>query len=149
MIRIAVSILIVLFLYSCKNSSKNENEQTIESEPAYAVLGDMHNARNSIDYGGTYTGVLPCADCQGIETVLTINYDGTYLKRTHYINKEGGVYEYEGKWTWQDCGNIIVLVGLEPPNSYFVSENHVIHLDIHGERITGDLAEYYILEKEL
>ena len=33
---------------------------------------DIHNAETSLDYRGTYRGVLPAADCPGIETTLTL-----------------------------------------------------------------------------
>lgn len=32
----------------------------------------MHNAENSLDYDGTYTGTFPAADCPGINMTLTI-----------------------------------------------------------------------------
>ena len=39
---------------------------------------DIHNSRNSLDWAGTYEGVLPCADCPGTKTRLTLNQDGSY-----------------------------------------------------------------------
>ncbi len=36
---------------------------------------------------------------------------------------------------------------LEPPNQYFVAEERLIHLDIDGQPISGDLADHYVLEK--
>jgi hypothetical protein len=35
-------------------------------------------SRTSLDWPGTYTGVLPCADCEGIETTITLSVDLTY-----------------------------------------------------------------------
>jgi uncharacterized lipoprotein NlpE involved in copper resistance len=40
---------------------------------------EMHNSRISLDWAGTYEGVLPCADCPGTKTRLTLNQDGSYL----------------------------------------------------------------------
>ena len=44
-------------------------------------MADIHNAETSLDYEGTYKGVLPAADCPGIETTLILNPD--VYKRQH------------------------------------------------------------------
>ena len=36
------------------------------------LIPDMHTTMNSLDWDGTYTGILPCADCKGIETNITL-----------------------------------------------------------------------------
>ncbi len=35
----------------------------------------------SVDWPGTYQGILPCADCEGIKTQLLINKDLNYILR--------------------------------------------------------------------
>jgi uncharacterized lipoprotein NlpE involved in copper resistance len=45
--------------------------------------GDVHNSRSSLDWAGTYEGVLPCADCPGTKIRLTLNGDGSYRLVTH------------------------------------------------------------------
>ena len=38
----------------------------------------------NLNFYGTYEGILPAADCEGIRTALTLNNDNTYvLKRIH------------------------------------------------------------------
>jgi NlpE N-terminal domain len=45
-------------------------------------------------------------------------------------------------------GSIITLTGIKnKPNEYFVGENKLIQLDIDGNKITGSLADKYILKK--
>lgn len=140
----------VLLAFGCssRDARNQETEKETEPDPFEINLSDMHNARNSIDWGGIYTGVLPCADCEGIETILHINYDGTFFRQTRYLGKTDKAFEEKGVFFWQDCGNIIVLDGVTPPNQYFVSENYVIHLDVNGKRIAGEHSDRYILEKE-
>ncbi len=147
----SIVTIAVLLAFGCsrRDAGEQRTEKEAEPDPFEINLADMHNARNSIDYGGIYTGVLPCADCEGIKTVLHINYDGTFSRQTHYLGKSDKTFERKGVFYWQDCGNIIVLDGATPPNQYFVSENYIIQLDVNGERITGDLSDHYILEKEL
>ena len=54
-----------------------------ESAPMSA--DPAHNSRNSLDFAGVYEGVLPCADCPGIQTRLTLNRDVSYELSTLYL----------------------------------------------------------------
>ncbi len=52
------------------------------------------------NFTGTFTGVLPCADCGGILTTLTLNEDGTYVLETEYQGKDdNNKFTDQGKWT--------------------------------------------------
>ena len=109
---------------------------------------NSHNARNSLDYSGTYKGTLPCADCEGIETSLTLDSDGSYLLRTRYLGTKVKPFEQRGRFTWNTEGNTISFAANKNDTSrYVVGENTLIHLDRHGKRIAGKLAELYILHK--
>lgn len=35
-----------------------------------------------------YTGVIPCADCSGIETTVLFNPNGQYIEQLTYLGKE-------------------------------------------------------------
>ncbi|WP_438946633.1 copper resistance protein NlpE N-terminal domain-containing protein, partial [Sediminibacterium sp.] len=43
---------------SCSSSNQTANSTSLNS----------HEAQNSLDWQGSYSGVLPCASCPGIET---------------------------------------------------------------------------------
>jgi copper homeostasis protein (lipoprotein) len=106
------------------------------------------NSMVSLDWDGTYKGTIPCADCQGIETSLTLNKDNTYLRKTKYIGKSDIVYEKTGTFTWNKEGSTIILKGISnEPNQYVVGENILFQLDMSGKRITGNLADSYNLRK--
>ena len=108
----------------------------------------QHTSENSLDWYGSYAGVVPCADCAGIETFITINKDLSYQLRTRYLGKDDRIFERQGIFVWEENGNVIYLKGLsEGPNRYHVGENLLFQLDKQGKRITGDLAENYILRK--
>ena len=56
--------------------------------------------------------------------------------------------EEKGKYTWNAAGNTIILDGVkDAPNQYFVGENTLTQLDMEGNKITGDMADLYILKK--
>lgn len=105
-----------------------------------------HAARNSLDWAGAYRGVLPCADCPGIETVVVLAKDGTCSTHWKYLGKGDEVYSEQGRFTWNPAGNIVTLAGARPA-LYFVGENRLTRLALDGSRITGALAAHYVLTK--
>lgn len=107
---------------------------------------DEHNARNSLDWAGTYDGVLPCADCEGIKTVVRLSDDGTFRSQVEYLGKGGAPLAEQGQFRWNAQGNTITL-GEKDPVQYFVAENRLIQLSPDGARITGALADLYVLTK--
>ncbi len=108
---------------------------------------DKSNARNSLDYAGTYKGILPCAGCTGIAIEIKISYDGSFEKTMQYLGKSDDVFVFKGAYIWDDAGNTISLEGVDMPNQYFISEERLIHLDIDGQRVTGELSDHYVLYK--
>lgn len=139
-----INITIVLFaiiLSSCdtkKNVSEEKNKETVI---------DMHNSMNSLDWNGTYQAILPCADCEGINTVLTLNEDLTYSKNSKYLGEDDAVFQDKGSFSWDETGQIITLNN-DDKNQYFIGENRIWMLDRDSKKITGSLAEHYILNKQ-
>ena len=117
-----------------------------QSEMRNILTPDMHTSMNALDWAGSYGGILPCADCEGIETSLSIRYDMTYRLETKYIGKNGEAFVSEGKFTWNSDGRIIILEN-ETPGKYQVGEGALFMLDPDGRRITGELSDMYILRK--
>jgi heat shock protein HslJ len=109
---------------------------------------DMHTSQISLDWAGTYRSVLSCADCQGIRKTIFLNMDGSYRLQVKYLGKQDSAREYAGNFSWNDKGSTITLNESGQPLSFFVGENTLTQLDIHGSRIEGDLAGKYILNKE-
>ena len=115
-----------------------------------AARPDGHTSKNSLDWAGTYSGVLPCADCPGIETVVTLRSDGTCERSTFYIDSATAPESSNGTFTWDETGNKIVLdTGDGEIVKYQVGENQLFRLDRDGQRIIGELAAHYVLKKHL
>lgn len=153
--KIAILAVMASFVFWSCDSKKDETVTLEETEVTaeetdIPEVPDMHTAETSLDYTGTYTGVLPCADCEGIETTVVLNEDGTYEVTSTYLGKgEDNVFEESGNYSWKDNGSEIVLEGDDSENvMYFVAENKIIRLDMEGNRIEGPLAENYVLNKE-
>ncbi|MCH2449502.1 MAG: copper resistance protein NlpE [Gracilimonas sp.] len=140
---ILFALLPVIFL-SC--TSKQGNSSKTET---ISVLPDSHISQNSLDWQGTYSGVIPCASCEGIDTSLEINEDLTYQLTMIYLGEDGSnKVERSGNFSWNEAGDIITLDNEDKPSQYFVGENYIAMLDMDGNRVTGDLADHYILRKE-
>ena len=138
-----LSIAYVFFgLNACKPKEESSNQVQITT---------VDNSKTSLDWSGTYTGVLPCADCEGIETKISLKGNNTYQISWKYIGKNEEVYKHEGTFTWDSTGSIITLGNMDinkEPTMYKVCENHLLQLDLKGNVITGNLADKYILNKD-
>ena len=107
-------------------------------------------SQNSLDWKGVYSGVLPCADCSGIATKMTLRENNTYVLQTQYLGKSNEVFTSEGNFAWTKNGSQIRLGNVKEgtgPAHYRVGENKLMQLDSNGNPITGDLAALYVLTK--
>lgn len=129
-------LLAILFLSACKPQN------------AATKITTADNSMNSLDWQGTYTGIMPCADCEGISTAITLKKDLTFVLRTKYLGKSDSVYESTGTFAWNKEGNKITLSGSEP-TVYFVGENTLSQMDKSGNQIVGATTGKYILQKSM
>lgn len=145
-----------LVLFSCKKEDKEATTNLTEIK-ADSVAGmpidTIHtgdNSETSLDWDGVYVGTTPCANCEGIETELTLGKDKTFVLKTKYIGKGAEKINTEkGTFSWDGSGSVIVLNGLEhKPNQYKVGENHLVQMDMQGKIVEGSLASKYILQKK-
>lgn len=142
MLKMTITLLTAaLCIYACGTAEPSANSET-------AQLPVSDNNRTSLDWAGTYSGVVPCADCEGISTTIILSTEGMYRLVTRYLGKSDEPFTYQGTFTWDDAGGKITLNGIEDgPVQYLVGENQLIQLDLAGERIDGDLADRYVLRK--
>ncbi len=146
-----ITTLLLFLVDSCSERPNRQPNRITENKSSsnQELLPDKSNARNSLDYYGTYFGVLPCADCEGIRTTLQLLPDQLYVLSWVYEGKEPrDFYERRGTWSWEDDNTTITLGNMDKPNQYKVVENALIHLDSKGEIITGELADKYRLQKQ-
>jgi heat shock protein HslJ len=97
---------------------------------------------------GVYTGTLPCADCEGIEVLLTLKKDSTFTRILRYMGKDDYLFTEEGTLEWDDESRIVAVAGNDR-QIYGFGNDVLFHLDAEGKRIKGDLASMYILDKNI
>ncbi|SEA27342.1 META domain-containing protein [Arachidicoccus rhizosphaerae] len=137
----AMPLLISIGIQSCKNVQQTNG---INSQ---AQINSGHNSQNSLDWAGVYQGQLPCADCSAIQTVITLNADGTFTKQYKYEGKGDSTYKENGTFSWDNHGGIIALKSSAGQQSYKVIENGLLQLDQSGNAVQGPSAGSYKLTK--
>jgi copper homeostasis protein (lipoprotein) len=87
----------------------------------------------------TFTGVLPCADCQGIEFHLDLFPDGVYYLRMTYQGKEYRPSDDIGAWMESADGRTLVLRGGRDELLQFAIKDAGIlnRLDLKGRPIVS------------
>ena len=152
---IALSIASIFLVACSKTENKKIEEQAPTSATSEAVAettaaDNAHTAENALDWNGTYKGVLPCADCEGIETELELNSDKTYEIKETYLGKgDGKPFESKGSFQFDSKNpSVIELDQAGDGRKYFVAEGYLKALDLEGNEITGELADKYQLKKE-
>ncbi len=140
-------LAIIIATTSCKQTE--DTKENLQEASELQASDPIHNSKNSLDYLGTYTGILPCADCEGIETTVTLIDEQNYTLSMRYLGKEYEAETEQGSYHWNDEGSIITLERDDDlVHHYKVGENMLIRLDQQQQVIEGDLADFYRLKKE-
>jgi heat shock protein HslJ len=112
------------------------------------AAADVHTSQSSLDWSGVYKGVIPCADCEGIQTTISLASNHSYTRTMVYLGKQGLPFSDTGNFTWDESGTMIEIKEESgQTQKYKVGENKLFHLDQSGAPITGALAEKYVLTK--
>lgn len=148
--RLIYTIIVALILASCVKSNEKTENSTSEDSLNIQNSKDSLNAENENvpQWIGNYKGILPCEDCNGIETLLSINDDKTYFLKMDYIGKGEPIVD-KGIYTLNEDGTIITIY-FEDENTqqYLVGETSLTVLDSQGKVPEGELANDYILRKQ-
>lgn len=144
------AILALGVVVGCQKNSSSETVTTSQSdtvavENTHLPTGDT--SENAIDWSGTYEAILPCADCPGIKTILTLNPDKTFTINEEYIDRDVKS-EDRGGFSWDSTGSVIKLEGTNTKYQYKVGENQLFQLDTEGNVIDGPMKDLYILKKK-
>lgn len=141
----AVIVLSVASIFANCNTKKEQKTDEVAQPMAAPIAATADNSRNSLDWNGVYRGVMPCADCEGIKTEITLNTNGTFTMATQYLGKSTEVLTKQGSFEWNEAGTNIMLT--DSSNIFQVGENMLRKLDLSGNKIEGELSEMYTLAK--
>lgn len=90
----------------------------------------------------TFAAVLPCANCEGIETRITLRADGTFFSQQIYLGKPKPNQASDlGRWVMSHYGNVLIIQGQQSEPRYFrVKHPDTLEmLDLEARTIFSDL----------
>jgi uncharacterized lipoprotein NlpE involved in copper resistance len=137
-------ILLVVLIVAC-NSTSNGIAPTDSSYKTVVPETPFINAES-------YVGTLPCADCEGIDVSLQLNKDSSYNMSSVYkgssrIDSSNNSFKDTGSWSMKG-NDTLYLSGKNHSVKYIKTDTALIQLDGNGNRITGSLANMFILHKK-
>lgn len=146
----ALTLGFTALFVSCKNESESVKTTTTDTIVADTIAADTQNAQTSLDYQGSYVGVLPCvtSDCEQIELKVQLLPDDVFIYSTKRVGIDKEELMTTGNYHFENDGNTIVLDQIaNVPNSFFIAEGKIYQLDKDQKKIEGPDAEKYILLK--
>ena len=128
--RIILIFMAVSFTLAC--NSKKQNNSVISQ-----------TIKDSIQWEGTYEGVLPAADCPGIYTLLAIDDDGKYEMFEKYLERDG-FFVTKGGFEWNATEDTIYLL-TDSKIAFAVQDKKLVTPNSFLERVCGedDLDDAY------
>ena len=141
-------LLTGLFAVSCskKEEAKAETPQAVEADSAQAQPEEAAKAEAPKKHVGEFSGKVPCADCPGIETKLTLNEDGSFLLDETYLEKKDGQFNAKGSYEVSEDGAFVTLKeeGNDKPRVFLVEEDAAYLVEKVGD---AKKPEYKLAKK--
>jgi len=134
-INITILVLLTVFILFRINTALNQ------------MNSDDEQVSQSIeDLPAVFSGVLPCADCPGIETVIVLNETG-FEELSHYQERGNNLFQEEG--TWSLSGDTLKLYRSEDElyKAFIFSRDQIKLMDQDLQPITGELEDYYTFDR--
>ncbi len=150
------AIFFAFFLTACSeptNKTQGSDGESLIQKQDNSVNGpapEMVDTMSESSFTGTYSGELPCADCEAIKTSLSLQGDRTFVLNMEYLGSEASDIQVVGTYNYNEQSQVITLENAADGPSKFLYENGKIwQLDQNEDKIKGDLADRYVLTKEI
>jgi hypothetical protein len=90
----------------------------------------------SQEFHGVFYGYVPCDDCDGVKTTLSLQQKNNYLLVTQPARESSREYFERGKYTWDEENRTVVLTpkkeGISPRRYHIEDEGTLIQLNADG-----------------
>src|SRR5690554_5798331 len=108
----------------------------------FAMLIVACNEKNDA-INESFYGILPCADCPGIEYELHLNDDNTFKENQKYLESDVDTFSSDGTYRLEN-DSIVVLERevKEGITRLVLRDDQLIILGADGKEVEGSLAEY-------
>jgi uncharacterized membrane protein len=129
-------------LFACNNAANTETASKDSATTQAPVVDSV-----ALKTAGIYGGYVPCADCAGIITFLSLNADMTYKLEETYHKKDEKVFRTASTWKMEN-GKVVLYDNDKVKLSFLPEGNKLWQLDHEGNRISGNLGDKYVLNKQ-
>lgn len=128
----AMAVFTLVTLIGCNNRSEVDALQPTQA----AELKPMQQS---------WRGILPCADCEGIETSLFLEKDGTWVMNERYQGVREEPSSFASYGTWARTADKLVLTDSQGEKSWYRAKGDALEmLDREGNPVQSQLN--YTLE---
>lgn len=137
---LAVIIASVSLFTACKSDKKADDTPLRTTESSQ--LNDTQ------EWVGQYKGTLPCEDCDGIATTLTLKEDGSFQHVAYYRGKNEPAVVSRGTISWDDSGSQLLLNLKDQNTQNFAFDSVELRLlDETGQTISTPEGQAVTLQK--
>lgn len=136
---------------SCKTEVEKVKDE--ENSKEYKVGIEIGNvsAEKSIQYEGTYKGILPCyeKDCKEVEMEIKLLPNKGYVYSTKRLGLDKMAIMTTGTFQFKEDGNTIVFPEIaNVPNAFLVEEGKITQLNKNQKKIESADSAKFVLTKE-
>lgn len=138
-------VCLSLLLAACHSTSDELTHRPVVNQQTQTMVPDHHTAQTSLDWAGVYEGLFPCADCEGIQTQLTLTSDGQYTFDQHYLknNQALSPRTVSGQFAFDPQQPSLIRLDEHADNyTFFVGENFVELRDTQTGEKLSDVLNY-------
>lgn len=103
-------------------------------------------------FHGVFYGYLPCEDCDGTQTTLSLKNKNNYLLVTQPAKASSREFFDKGKYIWDDETNTVTLTSRKTSKikKYLIEdENTLFMLDAEGTPIKGEKSQYSLRKRDM
>ncbi|MGV0969504.1 MULTISPECIES: copper resistance protein NlpE N-terminal domain-containing protein [Empedobacter] len=136
---------------SCKTEVEKVKDEENSKEYKVGIEIGHVSAEKSIQYEGTYKGILPCyeKDCKEVEMEIKLLPNKGYVYSTKRLGLDKMAIMTTGTFQFKEDGNTIVFPEIaNVPNAFLVEEGKIIQLDKNQKKIESADSAKFVLTKE-
>lgn len=104
----------------------------------------------SLEFHGIFYGYLPCNDCAGIKSTLSLKQNNNYLLVTQPAKDSSREYYEKGKYKWDEENHILVLTSRKDSSvrQFLIKdEGTIVQMNSDGTRMSEELEDDYTLQR--
>lgn len=106
-------------------------------------------AQKEATWMGTYRGVLPCINCEGLEAIVTLKEDTTFLLKINFLGSDVTIPDTTGRVIWNEPNKLFSLDIASYLSSHFeIAGDTLFNLDLDSKRVTGADAHKFIFKRQ-